>query len=141
MASASLRSTLTSAAREHVQFSSAERALFTACEFWAAVCSRTLASHLALSPLDALRSAGIVYAAIGANEVVVDVIAAIVELKLASQPQVQHQCVTKLQERLLGTRDPVDQLIARLAETLSFGSESGAKHVFEPIETALPDRA
>jgi hypothetical protein len=35
---------------------------------------------------------------------------AIGELKRASHPLEQHQYLTKLQERLLRTRDPVDQL-------------------------------
>jgi hypothetical protein len=90
--------------------SAVERALFTACEFWTAVCSRKLALHLGMPPLNALRYASILYAALGAHAVADDMVRAIGELKRASHPLEQHQYLTKLQERLLRTRDPVDQL-------------------------------
>lgn len=119
---ASMRSTLTRAARERLQFSSAERALFTACEFWVAVCSRKLAPHLGVGPLDALRYAGILYTAIRADGVAAAVIVAINELECTSDPQEQHECLAKLQEQLLRTHDPVDHLIAHLAKTLRWGA-------------------
>jgi hypothetical protein len=120
--SASLRSTLTRAARERLPFSSVERALFTACEFWVAVRSRKLASHLGVGPLDALRYTSILYTAIRADGVAAAVIIAINELACISDPQEQHQCLAELQERLLRTRDPVDHLIAHLAKTLGLGA-------------------
>lgn len=132
MASARLRSTLTRTAPDPTQFSSAERAIFTACEFWAAVCSRKLALHLGVAPIDALRYASILYAAIQADSVAADLIVAIDELKRTANSQEQHQCLAKLQERLLGTRDPVDELIARLAETLGWGSKGGLRDLFAP---------
>jgi hypothetical protein len=120
--SASLRSTLMRAARERLQFSSAERALFTACEFWVAVCSRQLAPHLGVGPLDALRYTSILYAALRADGVAAAIIVAINELEGTSDPQEQHQCLAKLQEQLLSTPDPVDHLIAHLAQTLGWGA-------------------
>lgn len=119
--SASLRVALTRAARDRLQFSSAERALFTACEFWVAVCSGNLAPHLGVAPLDALRYASILYTAIRADGVAAALIVAINQLECAADPQEQHQCLAKLQEQLLSTRDSVDHLIAHLAQTLRLG--------------------
>ena len=124
MASASLRPSLARAEGNRASFSTAERALFTTCDFWTAVCSHRLAAHLSHGALEALRYASILFAAIGAGEVARDVNVAIDELRHA--PQEQQQCLAKLQERLLETLDPVDQLIARLAETLGLGQESAA---------------
>jgi hypothetical protein len=93
-----------------------------ACDFWTAVCSRSLAPHLGERPLDALRYLSILYTAIRADEVAAAVIVAISELESSSGPQEQHHCVATLQERLLWTKDPVDQLIAGLAQTLRWGT-------------------
>ncbi len=117
-----MRVALTRVARDRIQFSSAERALFTACEFWVAVCSRKLAPHLGADPIDALRYTSILYTAIRADGVAAAVIIAINELACISDPQEQHQCLAELQERLLRTRDPVDHLIAHLAKTLGLGA-------------------
>jgi hypothetical protein len=124
MANASLR-LLSRAAQSGVQFSLAERSLFLACEFWTAVCTRGLAAHLGADAIDALRYIGMIYSAIGAHGVASAAFVAIGELQSAAHPQERHRCLANLQERLLKTRDPVDELIARLAENLGLGSGSG----------------
>ena len=131
LAEARLRPAVSRAAGNRTSFSSAERALYTACDFWTAVSTHSLAPHLSLGPLDALRYASILFAAIGADGVVRDVTAAIDELQRASYPHQQVQCLAKLQERLLKTLEPVDQLIARLAETLSLGHVSASTLLLE----------
>ena len=124
MASASLPSILERAARGGAQFSLAERALFMACEFWSAIAARRLATHLGAGAADTLRYMNIIYSAIGAPEVASAVIVAVGELEDASSAQGRLKCLTALQDRLLRTREPVDRLIARLAESLGIGSGS-----------------
>lgn len=124
VASASLRSTFLMAARNGVQFSATERALFTTCEFWIAVRAGNLAPYVAPGPSDALRYVGILYAAIGADSVAAAVFDAAGEFERAVRPQERERCLAMLEERLLTTTDPVDQLIARLAVTLGFAPKS-----------------
>jgi hypothetical protein len=127
MANASLWLTSRRAAQSGVQFSPAERSLFMACEFWTAVCRRSLAMHLGVDSIDTLRCTSMVYSAIGAHSVASAMFVAIGELQRAAHPQQRHGCVATLQERLLKTGDPVDQLIARLAENLGLGLGSSSK--------------
>jgi hypothetical protein len=64
-------------------------------------------------------------------------ISAIGELAGAAHRQAPRQCLSRLQEKLLETADPVDLLIARLAERLGLGSGDGAKWEYGPDEIAL----
>jgi hypothetical protein len=66
----------------------------------------------------------IIYSAIGAPEVASAVIVAVGELEGASSAQGRLRCLTALQDRLLKTKEPVDHLIARLAENLGIGSDT-----------------
>jgi hypothetical protein len=104
------------------QFSPAERALFMACEFWTAVSGRRLVAHLGGDPSEALRYMSIIYSGISAHGVASAMMMTLGELDTTSHPQARHDCVAALQERLLNTVDPVDRLIARLAENLGLGS-------------------
>jgi hypothetical protein len=130
MANASLLLTFKRAAQGGMKFSLTERALFMACEFWTAVCSRKLAPHLGVDSIDALRYMGMIYAGIGADGVASALIAAVGDFEHASHPQDRHRCLASLQERLLKTREPVDQLVARAAEKLGLGSGSGSGCAF-----------
>jgi hypothetical protein len=124
IASAALLSILERAAKGGSQFSPAERALFTACEFWAAAEGRTLVRYLGASAADPLRFVSIVFAAIGASNVARTLFAAVGELRDAPTPLAQLKCLTGLQERLLKTRDPVDKLIAGFANNLRMSSDT-----------------
>jgi hypothetical protein len=137
MANATLLLTFRRRAQGGAVFSHAERALFMACEFWAAVRSRKLASHLDVDSIDTLRYMSIIYAGIGALGVAHAVIAAIGELEDASRPQDPYECLVNLQEQLLDSNDPVDQLIAALAEKLGLDSGGGPRFVFESEAIAL----
>jgi hypothetical protein len=139
LASASLVSTFEQAGRVGVQFSLAERALFLACEFWTAVSARRLAAHPGMGSIDALRYMSMIYSSMGAHAVANALIVAIRELECASHPLDRHQCLATLQERLLKTRDPVDQMIARLAETLGLGSRCSPK--WEPASALISTSA
>ena len=137
--SARLRPTFVRALEERAQFSVTERVLFTTCDFWAAVCSRKLETHLDSNPLDNLRYTLVLYAALGANEVVSELTAVVHELQRGSQPQTL--VLAKLQERLLRTRDPIDDLIVRLAIRLGFGSHSDPPELEESPVLALSAQA
>ena len=135
LASASLQSTFDNAGRVGVQFSLAERALFMACEFWTAVSARGLGVHPGMGSTDTLRYMSMIYSSMGADGVASAMMVAINELERAPRPQDRHQCLVTLQERLLKTRDPVDQMIARLAESLGLGSRSTPK--WEPASVLI----
>ena len=97
------------------EFSVSERALFTACEFWAAVESRTLKNFLGRDAAEQLRYAAVVYEAIGANDVAQAVEETLESLLLAGTENRRLQCIAQLQERLHSSTDPLDDLIARFA--------------------------
>jgi hypothetical protein len=125
VSSASLLPTFESAVRRKAQFSPAERALFMACEFWTAVQARTLVAHVGSGAVETLQYMSILYAAFGAHAAANEMIVAVGESAGAADPQAQRQCIGKLQENLLRTHEPVDLLIARLAERLGLGSGGG----------------
>jgi hypothetical protein len=126
VSSAALLPIFGGAIQKKTQFSLTERALFVACEFWTAVGARTLVAHVGSDAVETLRYMSILYLAIGAHGVANDMMIAVDELVSVSvsvsDPRTQRQCLIKLQNNLLKTRDPVDPLIARLAEKLRLGS-------------------
>ena len=132
VASQALSALLERAARGGVQFSAPERALFTACEFWVAVETRTLVAHLGPQAADALRSLSIIYAAIGAPRIARMLIAAVGEIGDTAPPSHRVECLIALQERVARTQDPVDELIAGLAHNL------GLSAVPRPYRVAAP---
>ena len=99
-------------------FSISERALYVACEFWAAVESRTLRVFLGPAAAEQLRYVAIVYSAIGADGVAREVKQALLALSLADTSSQSALCVASLQERLRYTADPLDDLITRFAQRL-----------------------
>jgi hypothetical protein len=99
-------------------FSISERALYVACEFWAAVRARTLRVFLGPAAAEQLRYVAIVYSAIGAVEVAREVKQALHALSLADTSSQCAQCVASLQERLRLSNDPLDDLITRFAQRL-----------------------
>ena len=121
-ASAALAALLERAGSGGAQFTASERALFAACEFWVAVQTRTLATYPGSSDADALRYLSIVYAATGAPGMARLLIVGAGEMYAAVTPAERLQCLTALQERMAKTREPVDQLIAELAQSLGLSS-------------------
>jgi hypothetical protein len=122
VASQALSALLERAACGGVQFSAAERALFTAGEFWFAVQTRTLASHLGVRDADPWRHLSIVYSAMGAHHVARNLIAGVAEIGDTATPLGRLQCLSALQQRLVRTNDPVDELIADLAHDLGLSA-------------------
>jgi len=124
LASLALTPVLERAARTGTQFSAAERALFTACEFWVAVEGRTVAAYLGAEAEEPLRYLGIVYSALETPGVARALVRAVGEFKDATTARLRLQCLATLQERLLSTTDLVDRSIAGLALDLRLSSET-----------------
>jgi hypothetical protein len=99
-------------------FTLARRALYAACEFRAAVEARSLATSLGPAATEKLHFVAIVYTAIGAEHLAHTLHAAANDLAVAATPQRWHDCLAALEERLLRSRDPLEQLIERFAEGL-----------------------
>jgi|GEM_PF-1289302 len=104
------------------QFSQAERALFTACEFWAAVEGRTLLAYLGAEPTEPLCYLSIVLAAMGTPNVARALVEAVGALREAGTASARAACLNALQMRLLQTADRVDLGVARMAIALRLDS-------------------
>ncbi len=132
VASVALSALLERAARGGVQFTAPERALFTACEFWAAVETRTLHAHLGPHAADSMRTLSFVYSAMGAHHVARTLVAGVAEMGEQTTPLGRHKCLEALQQRLARTQDPVDQLIADLAHSLGLSAVPRPYRVVAP---------
>jgi len=110
-----LLSVLEEAAGDRSEDSIAARALCSACEFWAAVSKGTLRQHLGAKMAERLRYAALVYQAMGAIRVANTIHEALAELACTPIAIQRQQLVGMLQERLLGSTDPLQDLIVRLA--------------------------
>ena len=124
-ASNALSALLERAGSGGAQFTAPERALFAACEFWVAVQSRTLVTHLGPHCADSLRYLSIVYAALGAPDMARLLVVGVGETCDASTPVDRLERLTALQERMAQTQEPVDRLIAELAQSLGLSSAPG----------------
>lgn len=100
------------------EFSRAERILYTACEFWAATAARSIVLHLGSEVVDNLQKASFAFSTIGALHVRDTLNAVLSDLANARTKRRYRECLAALEEDLLKTKDPVDQLIARFAEHL-----------------------
>jgi hypothetical protein len=115
---ARLTSILERVVQGDARFTLAERVLVTACEFWALAMAGELHSQTELRAIGKLRFASTVYDAIGAR-CVAD------ELRIAHgdmarlQTRLQRKSRLKLLEaRLRVSAEPVDKLLAHLADSL-----------------------
>jgi hypothetical protein len=125
-ASVALEALLGRSATGRCEFSPSERALFMACEFWVAVESRDMVRHLGDAPVERLRYQVVVFAAIGAQGVSRALVRGLCELAASRGPVACHRCLEVLEERLGSTQDPVDGLIAGLADRLGISAVPAA---------------
>jgi hypothetical protein len=117
--SIALLSILNRAAAGQEEFSQAERILYVACEFWAAVNALELEAHVDLDVADALHDARFAFSAIGAEHLVNTLLQ--VDAPTGDRMQDGHrQWIATLQEQLLRVADSVDVLIARFARRCLF---------------------
>ena len=98
-----------------LEFSSAEKILYTACQFWAALASRELDRYLGNQSISRLILAFEAFSSIGAVRV-----ASVLRVAIGDWPE--HPSVSwlgehaqELESRLLDTDESVDQLIAQFA--------------------------
>jgi hypothetical protein len=103
-------------------FSRAERILYTTCEFWAAVGTRSMVAHLGSEVVDNLESAIFAFSAIGAEHVENTLNAVFGDLAKAPTVQGRLECLAALEDDLSNTHDPVDELIACFARDLKESS-------------------
>jgi hypothetical protein len=123
-ASAALVPLLAASSERGAEFPHAERAMFMACEFWAAVTSRRLVQYLGTDGIGTLRYMVIVYLAIGAPVSARAISRAVACVRGCSTPEARQACLINLQLRLVATKEPVDTLLAGLVRTLETGQET-----------------
>ena len=97
-------------------FSMADRILFTACEFWAAVEAGTLKAFLGTTALEQLRCSAFAYKAIGAAEVARELEVALRVLSLADTSHGRTECIESLQDRLRSSAAPTGDLIDKFSQ-------------------------
>lgn len=97
-------------------FTLAERGLYTACEFWAAVKTHTLNAHLGSDAAERLRQASLVFTAMGAVHAGRSIDATRRGLATPLTPQQRRRRVSALEGQLRSVDEPIDQLIARFAQ-------------------------
>jgi hypothetical protein len=127
IASAALVPLLAQSSERGAEFPPAERAMFMACEFWAAVTSRTLVQYLGVDGIGTLRYMVIVYLAAGAHVSARAIARAVACVRGCSTAEARQACLIELQLRLVAANEPVDSLLAGLVKTLETGlaPESG----------------
>lgn len=99
-------------------FSYSERALFTACEFWAAAMNRMLLQHLGRSAAVQLLVAKNAFTTIGAIEVAEILRRGRAELTQLPATTTLASVAPAIERALAMIRDPVDALIALFAAQL-----------------------
>ena len=93
----------------------AERALFAVCEFWSAVTTQSLECHLGVNPEQRLRSATMVYAAMGARRTARAMEKTLDELARTHDDRQRQRRIAALELVMLKARGSINELIARFA--------------------------
>ena len=133
---ARLASILERVVQGDARFTLAERVLVTACEFWALAMAGELHSQTELRAIGKLRFASTVYEAIGADGVADELRIAHGDLARL-QTRLQRKSRLKLLEaRLRVSAEPVDQLLAQLAENLGRDGSMNRERIRAPAGTA-----
>jgi len=126
---ARLASILERVVQGDARFTLAERVLVTACEFWALAMAGELHSQTELRAIGKLRFASTVYEAIGADGVAD-------ELRIAHGDLARLQTRLQRKSRLRVSAEPVDQLLAQLAENLGRDGSMNKERIRAPAGTA-----
>lgn len=117
--SARLLDVMTTATSGSAKVSRSEKALFTACEFWASARNRNLLGQLAEDAIGQLRAAEASFTVIGLTDVAGVLRRARVQLTEADPPPALPEVVNTIEERLADTGEPVDQALAEFASQLA----------------------
>jgi hypothetical protein len=109
---------LTTAQSGRMRFTEAQRALFTACEFWAAFQNASLAEYLSADTEAYLRAAEAAFSAIGLPTIAASLSAA--RLRLTGNTPVSTQrLVQEIEVALSATNEPVDLALERFANHIA----------------------
>jgi len=117
--SARLLDVMTTATTGSAQVSRSEKALFTACEFWASARNRNLLSQLAEDAITQLRAAEASFTVIGLTQVASVLRGARVDLMATTPPASLRDVVENVEDCLAASDEPVDQVLADFASELA----------------------
>jgi len=110
---------MTTATSGSAKVSRSEKALFTACEFWASARNRNLLGQLAEDAIGQLRAAEASFTVIGLTEVAGVLGRARGQLTENDPSPALRDVVKTIEERLANTGEPVDQALADFASQLA----------------------
>jgi hypothetical protein len=117
--SARLLDVMTTATTGSARISRSEKALFTACEFWASARNRSLLGQLADDALTQLRAAEASFTVIGLIQIASVLRRARAELMETDPPPLLGDVVENIEKCLADSGEPVDQALADFASELA----------------------
>jgi hypothetical protein len=110
---------MTTATTGSARISRSEKALFTACEFWASARNRSLLGQLADDALTQLRAAEASFTVIGLTQTASVLRRARAELMETDPPLLLGDVVENIEKCLADSDEPVDQALADFASELA----------------------
>jgi hypothetical protein len=110
---------MTTATSGSAKVSRSEKALFTACEFWASARNRNLFGQLSDDAITQLRAAEASFTVIGLTEVAGVLRRARFDLTETDPPPPLHNVVENIEQCLADSGEPVDQVLAAFASELA----------------------
>jgi hypothetical protein len=110
---------MTTATTGSARISRSEKALFTACEFWASARNRSLLGQLADDALTQLRAAEASFTVIGLTQIASVLRRARAELMETDPPLLLGDVVENIEKCLADSDEPVDQALADFASELA----------------------
>jgi hypothetical protein len=117
-------------------FTYAERILYTACEFRAAVAARTIVTHLGSETRDNLHNAILAFTALGALRFASALSAALCALTDTPTKRHLYRRLRALENDLIDSKESIDHLIADFAEKVK--QACGARAVVLCSSTVVP---
>jgi hypothetical protein len=106
---------MTTATSGSAKVSRSEKALFTACEFWASARNRNLLGQLSDDAITQLRAAEASFTVIGLTQVASVLRCARIDLTETDPPPALRGVVENIERRLEDSDEPVDQALAEFA--------------------------
>jgi hypothetical protein len=110
---------MTTATSGSAKVSRSEKALFTACEFWASARNRNLLGQLSDDAITQLRAAEASFTVIGLTQVASVLRCARIDLTETDPPPALRGVVENIEKRLEDSDEPVDQALAEFAGELA----------------------
>jgi uncharacterized protein YjiS (DUF1127 family) len=117
--SARLLDVMTTATSGSAKVSRSEKALFTACEFWASARNRNLLGQLSDEAITQLRAAEASFTVIGLIQIAGVLRRARIDLTETDPPPPLHTVVENIEKCLADSGEPVDEVLAEFASELA----------------------